>query len=97
MELVFERDELLYSLQLVQGVASGRNTLPILSNVLIRAEEGNIEFSATDLEVGIKIKVLELSGKREALRFLPKNWRISLRNCRTNRLTSLQPQTTGLN
>ena len=58
MELVFEKDELLHSLQLVQGVASGRNTLPILSNVLIRAEEGNIEFSATDLEVGIKIKVV---------------------------------------
>jgi DNA polymerase-3 subunit beta len=58
MELAFEKDELLYALQIVQGVASGRNTLPILSNVLIRAEGGNIELAATDLEVGIKLKVV---------------------------------------
>jgi DNA polymerase-3 subunit beta len=57
MELTFGKDELLYALQIVQGVASGRNTLPILSNVLIRAQDGNIECAATDLEVGIRIKV----------------------------------------
>jgi len=57
MELAFEKDELLHALQMVQGVASGRNTLPILSNVLIRAQDGNIELAATDLEVGIKVKV----------------------------------------
>lgn len=58
MQLTFEKDEFLYALQTVQGVASGRNTLPILSNVLIRAEEGNIECAATDLEVSIRIKVV---------------------------------------
>ncbi len=58
MELAFEKDELLYALQIVQGIASRRNTLPILSNVLIRAEDGNIECAVTDLEVGIKIKVV---------------------------------------
>lgn len=57
MELTFERDDLLSALQVLQGVASGRNTLPILSNVLIRAEEGRIECLATDLEIGIKMKV----------------------------------------
>ena len=58
MKLAFEKDELLHVLQLVQGVAGGRNTLPILSNVLIRAENGNIECAATDLEVSIKAKVI---------------------------------------
>jgi len=58
MELAFEKDELLYTLQTVQGVASGRNTLPILSNVLIRAQDGNIELAATDLGVGIRVKVV---------------------------------------
>ncbi len=58
MELAFEKDELLYALQTVQGVASGRNTLPILANVLIRAQDGNVEFAATDLEVGIRFKVI---------------------------------------
>ena len=58
MKLAFEKDELLYALQLVQGVAGGRTTLPILSNLLIRAEDGNIECASTDLEVSIKVRVL---------------------------------------
>ncbi|MYK22135.1 DNA polymerase III subunit beta [Candidatus Poribacteria bacterium] len=57
MELTFEKDDLLYALQALQGVTGGRNTLPILSNVLIRAEDSTIECIATDLEVGIKMKV----------------------------------------
>ena len=57
MELTFERDNLLHSLQVLQSVASGRSTLPILSNVLIQAADGKIECVATDLEVGIKIRV----------------------------------------
>ena len=57
MELTFERDNLLYSLQVLQGVASGRSTLPILSNVLIQATDGKIACIATDLEIGIKIRV----------------------------------------
>ena len=57
MELTFDKQDLLNSLQVLQGVASGRTTLPILSNVLIQAADGKIECIATDLEVGIKIKV----------------------------------------
>ena len=30
MELTFEKDDLLYALQLLQGVTGGWNTLPIL-------------------------------------------------------------------
>ncbi|MCG9131383.1 DNA polymerase III subunit beta [Candidatus Poribacteria bacterium] len=57
MELTFEKADLLHSLQVLQGVASGRSTLPILSNVLIGAADGKIECTTTDLEIGIKIKV----------------------------------------
>ena len=57
MELVFSKDELSRAIQILQGVAAGRNTLPILSNVLVRAADNRIEMSATDLEVGIKIVV----------------------------------------
>lgn len=57
MELVFNKEELLRAMQMLQGVAAGRNTLPILSNVLIRASDGQIEISATDLEVGIRMNV----------------------------------------
>jgi DNA polymerase-3 subunit beta len=57
MELAFGKDELFKSIQILQGVAAGRNALPILSNVLVRAADNRIEMSATDLEVGIKIVV----------------------------------------
>ena len=57
MELTFEKDDLLHSLQVLQGVASGHSTLPILSNVLIDAVDGRIACIATDLEIGIKIRV----------------------------------------
>ena len=67
MELVFTKDELLRSIQLLQGVAAGRNTLPILSNVLIRAADNRIEMSATDLEVAIKIVVPGTISKEGAV------------------------------
>ena len=57
MELTFKKEDLLGCLQVLQGVAAGRNTLPILSNVLIRAANEQIEIVATDLEVGIKSRV----------------------------------------
>ena len=57
MKLTFERDDLLSSLQVLERVASHRNTAPILSNVLIQAEGGTIECMATDTEIGIRMKV----------------------------------------
>ena len=57
MKLTFERNDLLSSLQVLERVASPRNTAPILSNVLIQAEGGTIECVATDAEIGIRMKV----------------------------------------
>jgi DNA polymerase-3 subunit beta len=57
MELAFKKEDLLKAIQMLQGVAAGRNTLPILSNVLIRAADEQIAIAATDLEVGINIIV----------------------------------------
>ena len=57
MKLTFERDDLLSSLQVLERVASPRNTAPILSNVLIQAEGSTIECMATDTEIGIRMKV----------------------------------------
>jgi len=44
-------------LQAVQNVVSNRTTLPILSNVLLRAEGDRLEFTATDLDVTIACSV----------------------------------------
>lgn len=41
------------ALNQVSKVVGTRTTLPVLSNILIKAEKGKIKFSATDLEVGI--------------------------------------------
>ena len=57
MELIFEKDNLLKAIQVVQSVAAGRNTLPILSNVLIDATGDQIVIASTDLEVGIRMVV----------------------------------------
>ncbi|MHB8519356.1 MAG: DNA polymerase III subunit beta, partial [Limisphaerales bacterium] len=44
---------MLNGLQAVQNIVSTRTTLPILSNVLMRAEEKRLEFTATDLDVSV--------------------------------------------
>jgi DNA polymerase-3 subunit beta len=46
-------DKLLAPLQQVTGIVERRHTLPILSNVLITAGDGKVDFLATDLEVQI--------------------------------------------
>ena len=57
MELTFEREDLWEAMQIAGNVAASRNTLPILSNVLIRAVDDHIQLAATDLEVGVKAAV----------------------------------------
>jgi DNA polymerase III subunit beta len=53
MKLTIERTALLKALGRVQSVVERRNTIPILANVLISAGEGQVAFSATDLDMEI--------------------------------------------
>jgi DNA polymerase-3 subunit beta len=53
MKLTIERAALLKALGHVQSAVERRNTIPILSNVLISAERGRLTFSATDLDMEI--------------------------------------------
>ena len=53
MKISIERAALLKSLGHVQNVVERRNTIPILSNVLISAEDGKITLVATDLDIEI--------------------------------------------
>ena len=57
MNLTIAKDQILTGLQAVQNVVSTRTTLPILSNVLMRAEGDRVEFTATDLDVTVACKV----------------------------------------
>ena len=51
MKLSAARDVLLRPLQAVIGVVERRQTMPILSNVLLVAADGRLSVTATDLEV----------------------------------------------
>ncbi len=53
MKVTVERAELLKSLGHVHRVVERRNTIPILANVLIRAEHSKLAFKATDLDLEI--------------------------------------------
>src|SRR5579885_1645626 len=54
MKVRISRDELLTGLQRVQGVVEKRNTVPILSNILLEAKSDGVDILATDLEIGMR-------------------------------------------
>ncbi len=53
MRITIERSNLLKSLNHVHRVVERRNTIPILSNVLLRGEGQSLEMKATDLDLEI--------------------------------------------
>ncbi len=53
MKITLERSALLKSLNHVQSVVERRNTIPILSNVLLDAAKGRLSLTATDLDIEI--------------------------------------------
>lgn len=57
MKLKVSKDAILEGFQKVQSIVSARTTLPILSNVLIKAEKKHLFLSTTDLEVSVRASV----------------------------------------
>jgi len=53
MQFETRKEEFLKVLQIVQNAISQKNTLPILSNMLIETQENNLKLTATDLDIGI--------------------------------------------
>jgi DNA polymerase-3 subunit beta len=51
MELTVKRGDFLNELTLMQGVVERKNTIPILSNILLRAADGHLSFTSTDLDL----------------------------------------------
>ena len=54
MEFTVRKFDLLQELTLIQGVVERKTTIPILANVLVHAESGELRIAATDLEIGLK-------------------------------------------
>jgi DNA polymerase III subunit beta len=86
-----EKETILKPLQLVVGIVERKQTLPILSNVLIEKEKDKIRFTTTDLEIqittsiqvennGDEISSITVGGKKlqEILRILPEQSKISI-------------------
>ena len=66
MKFRISKEALLEGLQKVQHVVSSRTTLPILSNVLIVAKGDRLQFTTTDLDVGITGSVMANVDKEGA-------------------------------
>lgn len=54
MDIVARKADLLRELQLVQGIVERKNSIPILSNVLLEAEGESLAVAATDLDVSLR-------------------------------------------
>ena len=66
MKLTIERAALLKALAHVQSVVERRNTIPILSNVLITAQKGRLSLAATDMDLAITESVDASAAKTGA-------------------------------
>jgi len=51
MELTLKRGDFLNELALMQGVVERKNTIPILSNILLKASDGHLDLTSTDLDL----------------------------------------------
>lgn len=57
MKILATKENLLYGIQVVQKAISNKNTIPVLSGILLKAQDNKLFFAATDLEIGIECKV----------------------------------------
>lgn len=65
MHFEISREALIKPLQLVTGVVERRQTLPVLSNVLLVLEKGQLSLTGTDLEVELVGRVNVGAGARD--------------------------------
>ena len=57
MKFIVTKNIILKSLSHVQSIVEKKNTLPILSNILIEATDNNLILSSTDMDISITDKV----------------------------------------
>ena len=65
MQFVVKRDTLLKSLNFVQGVVEKKNTLPILSNVLLQLKNKKLSIIATDLDIMFYDEIIDVKILQE--------------------------------
>ncbi len=65
MQFIVKRDILLKSLNFVQGIVEKKNTLPILSNVLLQLKNNKLSIVATDLDIVFYDEISEVKVLNE--------------------------------
>ena len=65
MQFIVKRDILLKSLSFVQGIVEKKNTLPILSNVLLQLKGSKLSIIATDLDIVFYDEIEEVKVLKE--------------------------------
>jgi DNA polymerase III subunit beta len=70
MKVTVEQSQLLKSLGHVHRVVERRNTIPILSNVLLRASGGSLQLKATDLDIEV-VETLSAEGGMDGATTVP--------------------------
>ena len=63
MKSTILRDSLKLGLSVVERIAARSPSLPILGNILLSASKNTLELAATDLEVGIRYRILAKNEK----------------------------------
>ena len=57
MKLICTQENLSRSIAYLERITGKQSTLPILSNILIEAENGRLKLSATNLEIGVVVNI----------------------------------------
>jgi DNA polymerase-3 subunit beta len=70
MKIKILKQNFLKNIQHVQNIISSKNSLPILSNILIEAEKNKVTLTSTDLDIGIS-SVLETEVEEEGSITIP--------------------------
>lgn len=66
MKVIVQQQQLAHGVSVVARAVTSRSTLPVLSNILLKTDEGRLRLSATNLELGISAwigaRVMEEGG-----------------------------------
>ena len=89
------REALLKPLQIVGGIVEGRQTLPILSNILINANGSEVNFTTTDLEIQIRTSAQIGIGSEAVSATVPAAKLIALLTALPNASTEVSMLTEG--
>jgi DNA polymerase-3 subunit beta len=71
MKFSISRDDILSPLQVISGVVERKQTMPVLSNILVVAEQGVVSLTGTNMEVELVCKLPEASIVSEGRTTIP--------------------------